>query len=271
MKKFLCALLFVCLLCGGAAAGVKTGFLTKLNISEDEYRDMLVAYRKTGGWHLLDARHDDGDNVLFYDSLIELQMALNRGDIDEAALPRVVGEYVLNTTQDFVASSVEKLSRVYLSFGFSERKGSSLRHFFNETLSAMRADGTLLALQEKYLRDPGLTEPEPVKIEHFNDAQTIRVVVTGDLPPIDLVAADGTPAGFNTAVLAEIGRRLHMNINLMNIDTGARSAVLASGRADVVFWYMSARDYARDIDVPDGVLLSNYYYEWDQFLYLKKK
>ena len=271
MRKFLCALLAVCLFCGCAAAGMKIGFLTKLNISEDEYKDILISHRKTAGWHLLDEKHDDEDVVVFYDSLVDLQMALNRGDIDEASLPKVVAEYVLNTTSDFVAGSLEKRSRVYLSFGFSERRGSSLRHLFNEALWDMEADGTLSALQGKYLADPGLTEPEPVKIESFSDAQTLRVAVTGDLPPLDILAADGTPAGFNSAVLAEIGRRLHVNIALMNIDAGARSAALASGRADVVFWYMSARDYERDIDVPDGVLLSYPYYEWDKFLYLKKK
>ena len=271
MKKFLYALLVLGLFCGCATAGVKIGFLTKLNITEDEYEELMIANRKKTGWHLLNLKHDDDDDIFFYDSLMEMQMALSRGDVDELALPQAVGEYVLNTTSDFVVSSVEKRGPVYISFGFSERRGSSLRHRFNGVLSSMSASGTLSDLRKKYLLDPGITVPEPVKIEHFDGANVIRVAVTGDIPPIDFVAADGTPAGFNTAVLAEIGRRLHQNISLLNIDTGARAAALASGRADVIFWYMSARDYERDIDVPDGVLLSDPYYEWNKFLYIRKK
>ena len=53
---------------------------------------------------------------------------------------------------------------------------------------------------------------------------------------MDYVAADGTPAGFNTAILAEIGRRLQVNIKLVQVDSATRALALSSGMVDVVFW-----------------------------------
>lgn len=271
MKKLLYALLFTVLLCGCSSARMKMGFLTKLNITEDEFEDAMIKNRKAKGWQLLDFRHDDDDEVAFYDSLMEMQMALTRGDIDEAALPKPVAEYVLNTNSEFTVSSVEHVSALYLSCGFSEKRGSALRDKFNKALSAMKDDGTLSELHEEYLSDPGEEDPDPVKIEHFDGAGVFRVAVTGDIPPIDFVAEDDSPAGFNTAVCAEIGRRLHLNVEIIDIDAGARAAALASGRVDVVFWYATAEDTKRQIDVPDGILLSEPYYKLDKFLFIKKK
>ena len=51
-----------------------------------------------------------------------------------------------------------------------------------------------------------------------------------------MILADGTPAGFSTAVLAEISKRINKNIELVSVDSAARAAILASKGADVVFW-----------------------------------
>ena len=91
------------------------------------------------------------------------------------------------------------------------------------------------------------------------------------MPPIDYIDEGGNPAGFNTALLAELGRRLHANMKLVNIESGARTAALVSGRVDVVFWYETIQGYAQSYDAAEGVLLSDPYYRWNTFLHLKKK
>ncbi|MBQ4401303.1 MAG: hypothetical protein II832_03970, partial [Synergistaceae bacterium] len=78
-------------------------------------------------------------------------------------------------------------------------------------------------------------------------------------------------AGFSTAVLAEIGKRLGLNIELMNVESGARSAALASGRADVVFWYEVDKGAKNQPDIPEGVIVSETYYDWEKFIHLRKK
>lgn len=57
----------------------------------------------------------------------------------------------------------------------------------------------------------------------------MKVGVTGDLPPMDYVAPDGRFAGFNTAVLAEIGKRMQRNIKLVQVDSIGRALALSEG------------------------------------------
>ena len=85
-------------------------------------------------------------------------------------------------------------------------------------------------------------EIAPIELPVIDGAETVRVAVTGALPPMDYVAADGTPAGFNTAVLAEISRRINRNIEMVFVDSmSGRSAALASGTVDAVFWTRTNR------------------------------
>ena len=93
------------------------------------------------------------------------------------------------------------------------------------------------ALKKTYIDDViAGNDPEAVAFQQFDDADTIRVAVTGDRPPMDYIASDGVPMGFNTALIAEIASRLHKNIELVNVDSGARAFALASGSVDIVFW-----------------------------------
>ena len=77
------------------------------------------------------------------------------------------------------------------------------------------------------------------------------------------------PAGYNAAVLAEIGRRLKVNIYTVNVSTGARTAALVSGRVDVVFWYEVDRSLESQLDAPENIILSSPYYEWNTFMHLR--
>ena len=123
-------------------------------------------------------------------------------------------------------------------FAFLMMEGNAaLRDEFNTAIAAMKADGTLDRLVKEQidnLIDGG--DIKSVEMPHFDGAETVKVAVTGALPPMDYVAADGTPEGFNTAVLAEIGQRTGKNIEIVVVDSLGRAAALASGAVDAVFW-----------------------------------
>ncbi|MBQ9497496.1 MAG: transporter substrate-binding domain-containing protein, partial [Selenomonadaceae bacterium] len=115
--------------------------------------------------------------------------------------------------------------------------------------------------------------PPAVEIPMTDGADTIKVGVTGDLPPLDYVSADGKASGFNTALLAEIAKRSGKNVEIVDIDSGARAAALSSKQIDVVFWVTvpTLEKVPADLDKPEGVELSNPYFKDSvEHLQLKK-
>ena len=126
-----------------------------------------------------------------------------------------------------------------LSDGYAfmlKEENVALRDELDAQITAMKEDGTLQKLiDEHIIKVSEGGDPEAVTFEKF-EGDPIKVAVTGSLPPMDYVAADGSFAGFNTAVLAEIGKRLQKNIELVQVDSIGRALALSEGTVDVVFW-----------------------------------
>ena len=140
-----------------------------------------------------------------------------------------------------------------------------LNNDLNKAIKAMATDGTLANLSKQYITElKNGAEPPAVPITQIEGADTIKVAVTGDLPPFDMILADGTPAGFSTAVLAEISRRTNKNIELVSVGSAARAAILSSKGADVVFWVAVPKDSTlipANIDQPEGISVTEPYYQ----------
>lgn len=261
-------LLSVSIAFGAVITSTSVGFLTRLNTSETEFARIIQNSDSNTGWHLLSNRHELY-GVKFFDSLLTMQMALSRGEIDEIALPEIVAEYLMKANPDFEACCVVRTrSPMALAFGF-RKDNAVLASKFNRALHMMDEDWSLAELEGVYIYNDGIAKP--VKFDHFDGADTIKVAVTGDMPPIDYVDEAGKPAGFNTALLAELGRRMQVNIELVNVEAAARTAALMSGRADVVFWFETAQGIMWNYDASDGILLSDPYFSWNKFLHIKKK
>ena len=295
MKKAVCAFVLAMMVCGSAmAAGkVDTGVLTYLGTTEGEFQQALDDLRKAltplltdesakQGWEdydLLDGFLSElvasRRVVHFYDSLLAMQMALRSGQIDEIVLPEPVVMYLTaNNPKDYEILFSLNMMPSTISFGF-KAGNVSLKKDFDEAIKAMKKDGTLMTIEDRFIRNLGANEPEQVKFTEFKGSKPIKVAVTGDLPPIDYIAADGRATGYNTAILAEIGKRLKRNIRVISVDAGGRSSALASERADVVFWYRNTdgiktpkkvgknlKGVMRD-SYGEGIILSEPYYEWD--------
>ena len=272
MKKIVCALLLAVIVPCSAFATVnksaKVGFLSRLNVSEEEFTRIVQDSRNMKGWHIITDRHDMY-GVKFHDSLNIMQMAMNRREIDEIALPEVVAEYLLANNNKLEACCVARTDvSIGLALGF-RKDSATLAAKFEQALQAMKDDWSLAKLHKEYINSSG--NMPPVKFDTFKGAKTIRVAVTGDMPPIDYIDEAGEPAGFNAAFLAELGRHMKVNMKLVNTETGARTAALISGRVDVVLWYETAQDGSWNVDAPEEVLLSKPYYSWDKFLHVRRK
>ena len=225
---------------------VKVGTLTQLNTSPEQASKIV-----------------EGSELNFYDNFNSMQMALSAGNINSIQTYGSVAKYMTANNTDYKIDEGQTVSLVD-DFCCAMRKDDvDLRNAFNAAIEAMKADGTLDAFVDKYVTHFD-ANPIAIEIPHIDGAETIRVGITGDLPMLDFVLADGTPAGFNTAVLAEISKRIGKNIELVQIESAARAAALTSGHVDVVFWVVVPADDSnrpKDFDKPEGVAVTNPYYQ----------
>ena len=198
----------------------------------------------------------------YFDNFTSMQMALKSKNIEEMRTYKSVANYMTAQNSDFEVKKEQTVSLIDAFCCAIRDDDVDLKNNFDSAITSMKNDGTLDNLTQKYITDLN-SEPPAVEISKIEGADTIKVGITGDLPPLDLVLADGTPAGFNTAVLSEISKRIGKNIELIQIDSAARAAALISKKVDVVFWVVVPQDDKRpaDIDKPAGISVTTPYYQ----------
>ena len=287
MKRFIISLLAASFLCAPVFAeerSLNLGTLAYLGTTEAKFQEGLDALKDEAfivNDEFINQLVKNRRVIHFYDSLMSLMMNLKSGRLDEIMLPGAVAKYVISNVQAHEIEFTTDILSSGISFGFNANN-QELKQEIDTVINAMREDGTLQILEKKYITDyDSKTRYESIIPQTFKDAPEIRVAVTGDMPPIDMFASDGRPAGYNTAVLAEIGKRLRKNIKLINVTSAARSEALSSGRADIVFWYRSSKSEIKGYDVfsklfndvNEGVILSVPYFYWkrEDILIMKAK
>lgn len=270
MKKFLAAICAACLLITGCSGEkpaehannvgkTKIGVITRLNASELEYNELMTKLEKM----YKPDKASISAEYKYFDKVSDINLALESGQIDMLSTYQNVAEYMIKRSDNKEILPSER--HLQDSFCFALRKGDTkLQNELNKAIKAMTADGTLGKLSKKYISElKEGEEPPAVPITKIDGADTIKVAVTGDLPPFDLILSDGTPAGYSTAVLSEISKRIGKNIELISIDSGARASILSSKSADVVFWVSVPKDSTllpNNIDQPEGIIISEPYY-----------
>ena len=234
----------------------RLGIIRHMNASEEEFNNFTKTISDTFSLNL------SSYNPVFYDNLNSMMMALDSGEIRVMSTYDCVARYIVNRNPNYEILTNDTLEFVD-AFCFALRKDDSeLKDNVNNFIEEIKADGTLDKLIKEYVSNAQDKETTATEIPHIDGADTIKVAVTGDLPPLDLVLASGESAGFNVALLAEMSKHLNKNIELVQIDSGARAAALSSGRVDIIFWAIVPMSsiIPSDADVPEGAVLSTPYY-----------
>ena len=253
----------------GEKGDIKLGMIRHLNATEQRMDEILKMVQEDSGvkvTHYVPT---------YYDSLNLMQMGIESGSVDQISLYKSVAEYLIANNDKYENVPELTLKTLNDNFCFAMRKeDAALKADLNKALDEMKADGSLEKLATEYIVnvDKGQVPPA-VEIPMTDGADTIKVGVTGDLPPLDYVSADGKASGFNTALLSEIAKRSGKNVEIVDIDSGARAAALSSKQIDVVFWVTvpTMEKVPADLDKPEGVELSNPYFKDSvEHLQLKK-
>ena len=247
---------------------IKLGMISHLNATEKRMEEILEMVQEDSGVKMTHYA------ITYYDSLKLMQMGIESGSIDQISLYKSVGEYIMANNDKYESVNDLTLKTLDDNFCFAVRKDdTALKAELDKAINDMKADGSLEKLANDYIVnvDKGQMPPK-VDIPMTDGAQSIKVGVTGDLPPLDYVSEDGSPAGFNTALLAEVAKRAGKNIEVVNIESGARAAALASKQIDVIFWVVvpTLEKVPADIDKPEGVEFSEPYFK-DNIEHLRLK
>ncbi|MBR4807636.1 MAG: transporter substrate-binding domain-containing protein [Lachnospiraceae bacterium] len=229
------------------------GRLTKLNVAEDTLNDALKGLTKI-----------DYTKIVYYDNLNSMVMGLTNGDIAMIGIDDNSARYIISR-QDKMITRIPYGEQFTLAYSMLMRKEDSAKcDRISAAIKDIKADGTIDKLKKTYIDDViNGTEPTAVKPEQFDGAETLKVAVTGDRPPMDYISSTGEPVGFNTALVAEVAKRMKVNVEFVHVDSGARGVSLKSGVADVIFWsevgdinYLEGSSYG---DQPEDTVLSEPY------------
>ena len=228
--------LFVCLSVCVAEDAANTGAvqkygnigrLSKLNITEDELNEVLK-----------DIMVDSICNkYVFYDTMNDMIMALNRGDIVVLETDQNTVRYIASRNDNIVDRPPYMNPNMLIFCMLLREEDTELRDQISACIAEMEEDGSIEAMKQTYIENVIAGEdPGAIESQVFPDAKTIKVAVTGDRPPMDYVSAGGDPLGFNTALIAEVAKRLELNVEMVNVSCAARGIALATGVCDIVFW-----------------------------------
>ena len=275
---FLCGVLAFSAGCGFWNTGdsmenreLRVGMLKNFNVSEKEYAAIIKQESAEKGG----IPSTQFLSITSYNTLSALLMGLDAGTIDVASTYQSVANYLMARSPHYTQTDFIKAGMMDAFCCALRKENAELLQSMNQAIADMEEEGTLDRLVKEYITDiKNGQDPPPVATPKFPGAETIRVAVTGDLPPIDMILPDGSPAGFNTAVLSEIGRRIEKNIEIIRVDSGARITALTSGQVDAVFWAVVPAEplTARPPEISPSLDISTTrpYYK-DEIVHLKLK
>ena len=268
MKKVLLIICAVLLMtsCGSESNKTKIGVIQYMNLTDETIAEIR------GEMVQAEVIPEDHEYV-FFTNMSSMLAALQAGQIEAFNTYQTVADYLVTQNQnlEWIPSNrgvVDMFCCAMLE------KNVALKDEFDKAIRQMQKDGTLTALVKTYISAHVQEESSPhIAMPTFYGADTIKIGVTGDLPKMDYILPDGIPAGFNTAVLAEISRRIGKNFMLVQVDSGARAAALASGKIDVICWSVFPEGTAglsAGFDRPENMIFTVPYFS-DRIGYVRLK
>ncbi len=184
--------------------------------------------------------------AVFVPTYSELVAALQSERADYALFPTSTAQFFLNACPEFIMQPVPNFKANFQMLLRS--KDEALLLAINEAIVALKEDGTIAELQNKFVYSFDEATAIGVKeTKKIDGADTIYVGVSGEQPPLDYVTADGLPAGYNVELVAAIAEKIGKNIVFVIIPSQAKYSALASERIDVFFWHTDLAALPEDI------------------------
>ena len=170
-----------------------------------------------------------GTSEDFYPSLSECVAAVEAGKADAAVQLSYCCQLAVNRRPGTVVLLPEPVSNVSQAFFFPHN--SALTAQFNETINRLSQDGTLKALEEKWVAadESGKTLPTQ---DWDAPNGTLKFATSGVIEPFSYVGEGGIPKGYDVELAMNIARELGYRLEISTIPMDSIFAAVASGKAD---------------------------------------
>lgn len=197
---------------------------------------------------------------LYYNRYSDAIAAIISGKADAVFTPKFVADYYVKKNDQLNAITVTPDSKVDVSMAVRS-EDQELKAALDSAITVLRENGTLKALEDKWITNlPTDKEPASEEVPKITDAKTIYVGVSGDMVPLDYIAADGRPAGYNVALLTEIGKLTNINFEFVSVENQARFMALSSKKIDVIFIVAGGKDATYQTEEHAGWITTEPYY-----------
>lgn len=197
--------------------------------SVEDLEGATIAYINGSVYGLAVAERIDGTTEVYYPSLPDCVEAVRSGKADAACGITYCCELAVNRSNGEVALLPERVKDVEEGFFF--RKGDPLRDSFDQLLDKLRADGTLDALQAKWVAadDSGKILPEQ---DWDAPNGTLSFATSGVLEPFSYPGPDGRPCGYDVELALLIAKELGYRLEVQMIPMDSIFAAVETGKAD---------------------------------------
>lgn len=186
----------------------------------------------------------------YYDEWAGMLEALKKGDVEAVLLDQPVAEIMVKQQPGL---SVFPEVLVEDSYGFVLQKNSPLTARFSEIISEFAEDGTLTALQGKWLSgDEAQMQIDWSAYDTENRAGgSLKYAYESATYPATYLDADGNAAGYEVELLMMIADRLDMGVEFTTVTASSLINYVRTGKAAVASGCISiTEERAKEVDFP---------------------
>jgi len=185
--------------------------------------------------------------VKYFNRQSDITTALLAGKIDGAPVIKIVADYSAKRNEKLKIVEANQIMICSIIM-FLRSEDKQLKSELDSAITILQENGVIKQLEDKWITNlPATDEPSNKEIPKIEGAKTLYVGVSGDVTPLDYIAADGKPAGYNVALLTEISKLLKINFELISIETQAKITALGSKKIDLIFCQININDRVNSV------------------------
>ena len=194
----------------------------------------------------------DEERIVGYGEFGLAVQALITGDIDAVVIDDVAGQGYTGLNADKIKLLPDDLIKQQL--GFIYPQGSELVEAFNQALADMRADGTLAAINAKWLGDGEATD-EAMMLPDL-EGRTVTVAVENAYPPFNVLNEEtGEGEGWDYDTIGEICARLNCAPEYIEASWEGLIVAVSNGEYDMAADGITiTEERAQIVDYSDGYI-----------------